>query len=80
LLAHFILERRTASAAIDVSPQLAARRHVARSRERLADLRARSVSGPATAPQGLAGLEDERFDLFAANAEHRADLGVRVVT
>jgi hypothetical protein len=64
-----------------MSPQLAALRHVAaRSCERLADLGARSVTGPAAAPQGLAGLEDERFDLFAANAEHRADLGMRVVT
>jgi hypothetical protein len=75
-----VLEGGTSAAALDVSAQLAALRHVSRGRgEGLSDLPARPIPGPAATPERLTGLEDERLDLLPTHAERRADLSVGLV-
>ena len=81
LPAHLVLERCAGRAAIDMGARHAARQDLAVDRcQQLADLRARTIPSLAAAHERLPRLEDERFDLLAANAQHRSDLTVRLVT
>jgi hypothetical protein len=76
----FVLEGGTSAAALDVSAQLAALRHVSGGRgEGLSDLPAGPIPGPAAAPERLTGLEDERLDLLSTYPERRADLSMRLI-
>jgi hypothetical protein len=81
LTAHLFRERRAAGASVDMGPGHASRQDLAADRRKqFADFRAWTISCNPAAREGLAGLEDERLYLLGAHAQHRSDLGVRVIT
>jgi hypothetical protein len=80
LVTHLMFKGLAAGAAVDVRPQDAARRDAALHRgQLLAYVSAWVLSGRSATDERLACLEDERFDLLGADAEHAGDLLLGVV-